>query len=272
VNVSRASMVLVSAVIVFPGDARGQDRGLEEGPVLPAGRFRLEAGLAIVRSATNTFGGQSFIAAGSGAAMTETVGVGAGVEVAALFGARFDPAGRALRADDAARPFDLESFGTGLSVAANPAVEVRWAVARRGHLDFGLVDRIVLPIAPDPNVTESAGAWASLHLGGVARLDGGFDLALTSQSFAAGRQWIPSVGIPLALRIGLGADFFASIFSMTRFIGASPYTSARAQLAAGVGAGLRVHDCDVLIQLVFLDLVGEPLNEAGAGPGIACRF
>ena len=271
-KVSRASAALVFAVMAFPGEARGQDRGLDEGPVLSAGHFRLEAGLAIVRSATSTFTGQSFIYPGSGAAMTETAGVGGGVEVAALFGARFDPTGRALRADDAARPFDLESFGTGLSVAANPAVEVRWAVARWGRADFGFADRIVLPIALDPDVTESVGAWASVRLGRVARLDGGLDLALTSQSFAAGRQVIPTLALPLALRIGIGADFFTSVFTTTRFAGASPYTSARAQLAAGVGAGLRVHDCDVLIQLVFLDMVGALVNEAGAGPGIACRF
>jgi hypothetical protein len=59
---------------------------------------------------------------------------------------------------------------------------------------------------------------------------------------------------------------------MTRFAAASPYTSAHAQLAAGLGGGLRVHDCDVLVQLVFLDLVGALANEAGAGPAVVCRF
>jgi hypothetical protein len=282
VNGRRTStaVVLVSmALMALAGEARGQDRGLDEGPVVPAGLFRVEAGLAVVRSSTSTSTGpsftatgQSFTAFGSGVAMTETAGVGGGVEVAVLFGLRLDPTGRALRADDAARPLDLESFGTGLSVAANPAIEARWAATRWGRVDFGLVDRVVLPTVLDPNVTESAGAWASVHLGNVARLDGGFDLALTSQSFAAGRQVIPSIGIPLALRVGLGARFFTSVFTMTRFAAASPYTSAHSQLAAGLGGGLRVHDCDVLVQLVFLDLVGALANEIGAGPGLTCRF
>jgi hypothetical protein len=248
-----------------------EGRWVDDEHVLAAGRLRLSAGAAMVRVANVSYTHRERVLLGSGLDFAEAVGIGHDMELGIRFGFRLDGVGRGTRADEVARGLNTETVGTGLSVAANPELRFTWRALHGPMLEAGVEDRVVLPIAPDPNVTNLAGGWISLHFGHVARLDGALEGIVGMQSFASEHVAQVGFGAPLQLSANVTDAFFLSLVSALHYAAATPYTESDTRWITGLGAGYRLGACDVLATARLLDTAADFTRRVGFGLNVACR-
>lgn len=207
---------------------------------------------------------------GSGLNLEEAVGLGRDLELGVRFGFRFEDTGRGLRADEVARGFDTETFGTGLANAANPELRLRWRSAQWVWGEVGLETRAVLPIEPDNNTTGVIGAWMSVHVKHLGRVDAGLNGVTSWQSFAAERLLMPAVGLPIRLWGNLTNELFVGIITTVHYYAATPYTTSDVQWTAGLGVGYRVRACDITEVTYLPDTLGDFTRRLGIGLGLSC--
>jgi hypothetical protein len=266
------SGALVAIGVLSARAGSAQERWVDDQRVLAAGHVRFTAGAGLVRLANISRTGRERVLVGTGLDLAEAVGLGQGLEAGVRFGVRLDDVGRGTRADEAARGLDTETFGTGLSVAANPEIRLRWRAFRWATAEAGIEDRITLPIAPDPTVTELAGAWVSLHLGSVGRLDAGLEGVFGWQSFAREHVLEVGAGVPVTLSANLTPALFAALVSTTHYEAATPYTAAYARLTAGLGAGYRLGAYDIVGTTLLVDAMRDFTRRLGFGISVSYRL
>jgi hypothetical protein len=252
--------------------AWAEERWIDDERVLAARRIRLSAGFGVVRFDIPTLSGRSGSFLGSGMNLEEAAGLGHDLEAGARFGLRMSRRGQGLRADEVARTVDTETFGTGLSVTANPELRLRWRALRGVWGEAGLEDRVVLPILPDPDVTEVLGGWVSFRLEHVARVDMALNGVVTWQSFARERVLIASFGAPVQIWTQLTRGLFVGLISTLHSSAATTYTPSDTRWMAGLGLGYRVIACDLTETTYLLNLLDniDIARILGAGLGVSC--
>jgi len=263
---------LLATLMLSALPARAQDRRVDDEAVLAALRARASAGFGAAGLIRPGGGGRTLFNAGTGMNAEAAVGLGRGFEAAVRVGARLDDVGRGLRADEVARGYETETFGTGINALANPELRLRWRAVRWQWLEAGLDERFVLPTGPDPNVTEVFGIWMSAHAPGRARADVGVDGALTWQSFSTGTQVIPALGVPIRLLFSVTRGLFAGAVVTSRYDAATRYTASYLRTTAGAVAGYRRGACDLTLGAYLLDVVNDGIDRQGLGLGLSCRF
>jgi hypothetical protein len=265
-----AALLLLGAS--FSHDASAQGRWVDDEQVLGAKRVRLSAGLGRVRfdSATSTDQARAF--GGTGVNLEDSMGLGYDLEAGVRFGLRTDRAGQGLRADEAARVLDTETFGTGLSVAANPELRLRWRAAHWSWGEAGLEDRVVLPIHPDPNLTEVFGVWASFRRPRIVRLDTGVNTVLGWESFAGGRTLTWAFGFPVSIWTNLTDRLFLGAITTFHYFAQTPYTTSDAAWRAGVALGYRLGACDLLLSIALPDVFDDATRRIAYGSTVVCRL
>ncbi len=247
-----------------------EPRWVDDPQVLAPMRLRLDVGFSQTWAESPLAGSaQMFYVEGQGMSFQEAVGIGRGFEFGARFGVRLNRDGQGLRADEVARGFDTETFGTGLSTVANPELRLRWRALHVGWCELGLEDRLVLPIKPDPSVTEVLGGWLSIHLYHLVRLDAALNGVLGRESLAGADSWQPGLGLPIRVWINLTHGLFAGAFTTTHYAAKTKYTDSDTQLWLGVGAGYRLGDWDATALIESLDMLGGPTRRVGVGFGLS---
>jgi hypothetical protein len=280
-----AAAALIAAVVLPDGAARAQDRRgegqvqahvddrrVDDEAVLALLRARVAAGFGAAGLVRPGPGGSTLFNAGTGINADAALGVGHGLELGARLGARLDDYGRGLRADEVARGFETETFGTGVNRFANPELRLRWRAARRRWLEAGLDERLVLPTGPDPNVSEVFGAWISAHAPGVARADVGVDGALTWQRFDTGTRVIPALGVPIRLWLNVTRGLFVGGVATSRYDAPTPYTSSHLRTTLGAVGGYRFGLCDLMLGAYLIDVVNDGVDRSGLGLSLSCRI
>jgi hypothetical protein len=212
---------------------------------------------------------QMFYVQGRGTNLEEAVGLGHNLEFGARFGLRSDRDGQALRADEVARGFDTETFGTGLSPVANPELRLRWRALRARWCEAGVEDRLVLPIKPDPSVTDVLGWWLSVHFGHVGRVDVALNGVAGWDSFAAGGTGQAALGLPIHGWINVTRGLFAGLFVATHYFAGTKYMASYVRLLGGAGAGYRLGAWDLMAVAESLDMVNGPKSRMGIGLGLS---
>jgi hypothetical protein len=268
-------MPVLALATAAGGAARAQQRWVEDEAVLAPASVRLSVGGGLLLMTYPGVDKERYSIVGGGWNFEATAGLGRNLEVGARLGLR-DAEGRAVHADEAARVMDSETFGTGLGTIANPEMRLRWRMLRRGFLEAGIEDRIVLPVPGTPDVTEVLGAWAALHGGRSLRLDVALDSAFIGRSFEAGRVLQPGLGLPVRLSVNITAGLFASAGTTARYLAATRYTDAHFTLAAGVGLGYRYRACDLFaayrrFDIFSKDVVNGSTARDGVGLALTCR-
>lgn len=267
--------VLAAIVALGVGSSRvawPQERWVDDERVLAARRIRLTAGFGVVRFDAPAYSAQASSWVGSGLSLEEAAGLGANLEAGARFGLRTSRRGQGLRADEVARTVDTETFGTGLSITANPELRLRWRAMRWSWGEAGLEDRVVLPIVPDPDVTEVLGAWTSLRLKHLARVDLGLNGAATLQSFARERVLILSFGSPVQIWANLTRGLFAGLITSVHTFATTTYTPSDTRWMAGLGLGYRLAACDLIAAAYDLDVLDDVTLRVGAGLTVSCTM
>jgi hypothetical protein len=252
--------------------AQAQVRWVDDEQVLAPSKLRLSLGYGHAWVQTPMKGAARMLyVEGDGASFEEALGMGRSLEVGARFGFRPARHGRALRADEVARGFETETFGTGISIVANPELRVRGRVFDVRWVEMGWENRSVLPIEPDPNLTEVLGGWASFHWQRIARLDIGINGVLGFNSYAHGAALQPALGVPVRAWFAAGQYLFAGAFFSLQDWAKTEYTAAHSRVLAGAVAGLRLGDCDLLAAVESRDVEQSLVHRMGYGLTLAWR-
>lgn len=267
---------LVAAATGADAAALAQTRWVEDEAVLAPAQVRGTLGGGWLLMTFPGVGDDTNAILGGGGNFEAAAGLGHGLELGGRLGLR-DAEGRAVRADEAVRVLDTETFGTGLGAFANPELRLRWRVLRRGFVEAGLEDRVVLPLPSYADVTEVLGAWASLHGGRTLRLDVAINGVLIWRSFAAGRAWQPGLGAPARLFVNLTDRLSAYVAVTTHYLAATSYTAAHVTVVAGIGLGYRYRSCDLhagyqLFDVFSADVVNGTTTRNGLGLQVSCRM
>jgi len=252
--------------------ARAEDRGsiTQDELVLPPRRVRLLAGVGAVYQGVG-----AYRAAGAGLNLEEVVGLGRNLEFGVRFAARPDRTGQGTRADEFARGFELNSFGTGLSVTANPELRLAWRALRWPEarlLELGFEGRLVLPIVPDPNTTAVLGVKTRLFPHRLLRVDASLWLAVTSEKFYEERLATVAVAAPLSLWFDPGRFGYLGLIQNLRHDFATRYTSDVTRWQLGAGLGTRLAAFDLLFAMFLPDTFGDGTDRVAAGLTLTSTF
>lgn len=265
----------VASIALSAASARAadeQDRKVDDDAVLAQLQLRAAGGVGVARVVFPGPARQILAIGGTGVNAEAAAGLGRGFEAGVRIGARPDYGSSGMRADEVARGYETETFGTGVTAFANPELRLRWRAGRWQWLEAGLDERVVLPTGADPNTTEVFGVWMSAHAPRVMRADLGLDGALTWQSVSTGTLVIPAIGVPIRFWFNLTRGLFAGAVVTSRFDGATRYTTSNLEMVMGAVAGYRFGACDLDLGAYLLDVVNSGTDRAGLGLRLSCRL
>jgi hypothetical protein len=235
----------------------------EDELVLAARHLRLTAGLSGAYQRQGVY-----LAGGGGVNWEEAIGLGKDLELGVRFGARLYRGGQGLRADEFARGFELNSFGTGLAVTANPELRLAWRALRWPELpliELGIEGRLVLPITPDPNTTAVLGVLTRFHPHRLLRVDVALWLAVTSEKFYEERLATVAGAVPLAVWFDPGRVGYLGLIQNLRHDFATRYTTGVTRRQLGAGIGGRFGAFDLLFAMFLPDTRANGTHRIAAG-------
>ncbi len=260
------------ALGLWASSAHAEEPWADDAHVLAARGVRVSAGVGRALLSHAKLDGSTLRILGLGVSLEEAVGLGHGLEIGARFGLRTDDAGRGLRADSVARGFDTQTFGTGQSTVANPELRLRLRALRWSWGEAGFEDRLVLPIKPDPAVTEVLSAWISIHRWHRVRVDAAITGWATWQSLAGQGVLDPGFAVPVSVWANVSRRLFAGIITSTQYLGGTPYSQGAAKLTLGLGIGYRLGACDPTAATYLLDVLDGGTDRTGLGVDLTCRW
>ncbi len=267
-----AAIAAGAACLLLVRFAIADGRLVEDPAVAEPRQVTVHGGVAAARFSFRGAGASATSQWGSGANLEEAVGLGGGFELGARFGVRLDDAGRGLRADEAARGFDRETLGTGIDTVANPELRLARRVLRWNTGEAAVEARLVLPLKPDPETTAILGAWASLRIGRIARLDAGIDLAALGRRQLAGDSVQAAVGIPLRFWVMVTSRAYLGIMSTTQAFAGTREVDGGIREVVGIGAGYRLGSWDTMLIADSLDATTSLLGRTGLALDVAWRL
>jgi hypothetical protein len=210
---------------------------------------------------------------GPGFNLEGAVGVTRAVQLGLRTGFRFDPVARAGTADVYGRPFDTETYGTGVETVANPEFYVRGSLIEGDVVELGLEGRVMSPFSEGLGLMF--GVPLAFHFGRVARLDTGvyvpvlfYDPTRSLISFPfhlwfqlTDRFWLgPMAGVRILTTDGSGVRFLTP-------------NGSRTEVLIGFGLGYSVTRAfDFKAQFLFEDVANGPAERWGFGAGIEVRI
>jgi hypothetical protein len=183
------------------------------------------------------------------------------VQLGLRTGIRSGPRARSENADIYGRPFDTETYGTGVETIANPEFYVRGGLIEGDVLELGLEGRVMSPFSQGLGLMF--GIPLALHIGRVARLDTGVYLPFL---FYDPTQSL--ISFPFHLWLQLSPRFW-----LGPMVGIRVHTSNNAPTEIPIGFGLGYsasRSLDFKAQFLFPDANG-PTDRWGVGAGIEVR-
>ncbi len=200
---------------------------------------------------------------GPGFNLEGAFGVTHAVQLGLRTGFRFNPAARAGDADIYGRPFDTETYGTGIDVVANPEFYVRGAVIQGDVVELGLEGRVMSPFSQGLGLMF--GMPLVFHLGRVARLDTGVYVPVLFYD-----PTVSLVSFPLHLWLQLSNRFWLGPMSGVR---ATTTRGSRTEVPLGFGLGYEItRAIDFKAMFLFQDVANGPAEFWGFGGGLQVRI
>jgi hypothetical protein len=191
------------------------------------------------------------------------VSVAHGVQIGLRTGLRFGEAARAPLADIYGRPFDTETYGTGVDFVANPEFHIRARMIESEAVEVGIEGRAYAPFSIGPGVMF--GVPLAFHFGRAARLDTGVYVPIL---FYDPTEAL--VSFPFHLWFQPTNRFWLGPMAGVRV----PSSGGDAQIPLGFGLGYAVTGAlDFKAQALFQDVShGSPSRRWGFGAGIEVRI
>jgi hypothetical protein len=190
-------------------------------------------------------------------------GVTRAVQLGLRTGFRFNDPARLGSADVYGRPFDTETYGTGLDVVANPEFYVRGALIRGEVVELGLEGRIMSPFSLGLGLMF--GVPLAFHFGRVARLDTGVYVPVL---FYDPTQSL--VSFPAHLWLQLTDRFWLGPMTGVRV---TTTRGSRTEVPLGFGLGYSVlRSLDFKAEALFQDVANGSAQYWGFGGGLQVRI
>src|SRR5580698_1516753 len=111
--------------------------------------------------------------AGVGLNVEAAIGVLDNLEIGLRTGVRMGDGAKATQADDQGRLFDLETYGTGQDVFANPELRLLGRVLDLSVVELGVEGRVYMPFEAGTRFSFMLGAPVRLHFSRIVRIDTG---------------------------------------------------------------------------------------------------
>jgi hypothetical protein len=118
---------------------------------------------------TDAAGGET----GAGLNLEAALGILDNLEVGVRTGIRMGDGAKATQADEPGRLFDLETYGTGQDVFANPELRILGRVLDLSVVELGVEGRVYAPVEAGTRFSFMLGAPVRLHFGRIVRIDTG---------------------------------------------------------------------------------------------------
>jgi hypothetical protein len=247
------------------------DRGL----TLHQFGLAMEAGLGIAHSAQGGF-------SGGGVNLDGAFGILDNLEVGLRFGLRVgDADAKYLQADQYARLYDLETFGAGASLFANPELRLLGRVLDLSFLELGAEGRVIFPFANGTEFSFTLGAPVRLHLGRIVRIDTGLYVPVV---FFDGGDAV-SINLPAEFWFQITRDFFAGPITEIRLNNSDTglgsvtngvegnYADRGAGFLLGIGLGYQLSRfADFKTSFLLPRLIGASGPDFAAGVGVGLHF
>jgi hypothetical protein len=209
---------------------------------------------------------------GPGFNLEGAFGVTHSFQIGLRTGFRFNPTARAGAADVYGRPFDTETYGTGVDTVANPEFYLRWAAIQGDVVELGLEGRVMSPFSQGLGLMF--GLPLVFHFGRAARLDTGVYVPILFYD-----PTVSFVSFPLHLWFQLTGRFWLGPMSGVR-VGTTdrgpwwrPFPGpSRTEVPLGFGLGYSVlRNLDFKAQFLFQDVANGEADFWGFGGGLEVR-
>jgi hypothetical protein len=225
---------------------------------LPRHDWAFDFGLGIAHSPSNVPEGRLV----PGFNLEGAFGVTRNVELGLRTGFRPSNEGRASEPDIYGRPFDTETYGTGVDVVANPEFYVRGGVVEGDVVELGLEGRVMSPFSLGLGLMF--GVPLVFHFGGAARLDTGVYVPVLFYD-----PTVSLVSIPAHLWFQLTDRFWLGPMTGVRF---RTTQASRNEVPLGFGLGYSVtRSFDFKGQFIFQDVANGEAQRWGFGAGLEVR-
>jgi hypothetical protein len=251
------SGAVVATVLALPRFAEAAPPWVDRDSTLPRRDWAFDVGFGL---------GHERPATGPGFNFEGAAGVTERIQVGLRTGARIGNEAERARADWYGRPFDTETYGTGMDALANPELYVRGAVIRGGVTDLALEGRIYLPFERGTHFGMMFGLPVMFHLGGVARIDTGIYVPVVLQDPVQ-----THVSFPLHLWFQVGRELWLGPILGVRI----DNPGANVHLPVGFGLGYSITSyLDLKTWLLFpqIEGAGGAGDRWGVGVGLQIRI
>jgi hypothetical protein len=212
---------------------------------------------------------------GAGLNLEGAFGILDNLEIGLRTGLRIgDRQSKSLQADDDGRLFDLETYGTGQDLFANPEVRLLGRVLDLSVVELGIEGRVVLPFEAGTRFSFMFGVPLRLHFARLVRIDTG--VYVPAIFYENGDGTVGSavtVNVPIEAWFQVTRSFFLGPMTEFRFndnVGNLGFDRASGALF-GFGLGVALSRfADLKADFLFPRVNGGP--DFGAGVGIGLHF
>jgi hypothetical protein len=212
---------------------------------------------------------------GVGMNLEAALGILDNLEIGLRTGIRMGDGAKATQADDQGRLFDLETYGTGADVFANPELRLLGRVLDLSVVELGVEGRVYMPFEAGTRFSFMLGAPVRLHFSRIVRIDTGVYLPFIFNAGGPPTDAV-SVNIPFEVWFQATRSFFLGPLAEVRLnANQDPALGIDhgAGLLLGFGLGYQISRfADFKAAFDFPRIYGNPGPDFGAGVGLGLHF
>ncbi len=263
------AMLALASLLALGRRSSASPEWVDRGLTLRQFGLALDAGLGLAHEVgpPQTTGGGANLEAAFGVLDNLEVGLRAGLRIG-------DREAKATQADADARLFDLETYGTGRDLFANPEIRLLGRLLDLSLAELGVEGRAVLPFEAGTRFSFLVGVPLRLHFARLVRIDTGVYVPVVFYDNGDGTTGqAVTVNLPVEAWFQVTQALFLGPLAELRLNdGAGNLGADRAWgVLLGVGLGYRISRfADVKADLLFPRVNGGP--DIGAGVGIGLHF
>jgi hypothetical protein len=211
---------------------------------------------------------------GVGLNLEAALGILDNLEIGLRTGVRMGDGAEATQADQQGRLFDLETYGTGGSVLANPELRLLGRVLDLSVVEIGVEGRVYAPFEAGTRFSFMLGAPVRLHFGRIVRIDTGVYVPFVFYAPGGGAVvGTASVNVPAEFWFQVTPSFFIGPLTEIRLNNddAGLGVDHGAGILLGVGLGYQISrfaDLKVAFDFPRINIGAD----FGAGAGLGLHF
>ena len=258
-------------VLTFAGSSHAASEWVDRGLTMPQLGVSFDLGVGV----THTNGGAA-PDTGVGMNLEAALGILDNLEISLRAGLRMGNGARATQADDQGRLFDLETYGTGGDLFANPELRVLGRLLDLSVVELGLEGRVYAPFETGTRTSFLLGVPLRLHFGRIVRIDTGVYVPVVFYANGGGPVAnAVSANIPVEVWFQVTHRFFVGPLTELRVNNDDPALGVDhgAGVLLGFGLGYQISRfADFKAAFDFPRLNGTPGPDFGAGAGLGLHF